>query len=74
MSRGEIMKYQNNSIDAVLELERQRTGRYGSDYEEESKICSCCGYADPEEFYMADGKCIGCSSCISRVDWEEYMI
>ena len=33
MSRGEIMKYQNNSIDALLELERQRTGNYGSDYD-----------------------------------------
>ena len=27
------MIYKNNDIDAVYELERQRTGNYGEDYE-----------------------------------------
>ena len=68
------MIYRNDSPGAVMALEKQRLGGYGNDYEEESKVCSHCGYTDPEEFYIADGECIGCSSCISRVEWEDYEV
>ena len=60
--------------DMIAELERQRTGDYGNDIEEEVKHCPCCGCRDPEEFYTADGECIGCSSCVSRVEWEDYVV
>ena len=34
MSRGDFTKYENNTTDAALELERQRTGNYGADYDD----------------------------------------
>lgn len=66
------MLYRNDSAEALTALERQRLGNYGYDYEEETKVCPHCGYTDPEEFYMLHGDCIGCSGCISRVEWEDY--
>ena len=67
------MLYKNNTNDAVLELERQRTGNYGFNYtDKKTKTCPCCGYEEPEEFYILDNKCIGCSSCIKRIEYEDY--
>jgi hypothetical protein len=33
------MRYGNTSLDAILELERQRTDNYGEDYDDEDRYC-----------------------------------
>lgn len=67
------MIYDNNSNEAIAELEKQRTGNYGYDYDEKKvKFCPCCGYEEPEEFYILGNECVGCSSCIKRIEYEDY--
>lgn len=64
------MIYSNNDTMAVLAMEAERTGNYGSDYyddEYESPYCPICGESNPEHFYMnLDDECVGCSECIHK--------
>lgn len=44
------MIYKNDSLDAILELERQRTGNYANDflYEEEEQISFSLDFEEEE--------------------------
>ena len=68
------MIFGNNSRGAVMALERQRLGGDDDCQGDERKICPHCGYRNPEKFYTTDGECIGCSGCISQVEWEDYVV
>ena len=70
---GVLMIYSNTSQGAILAAERQRLGNYGLDRDEDaSKECPYCGYSNPEEFYVGDMGCVGCSECVKRVDCEDW--
>lgn len=63
--------YKNTDSAALYAMERCRTGNYGSDYpwgDDESEECPVCGAVDPEQFYLTDNECIGCSECVKSVD------
>ena len=67
------MIYRNNSPGAVSEMERQRTGNYGYNVEDyQEKRCPVCGAIDPEDFYVANGDCIGCAECVRKVNYDDY--
>lgn len=39
----------------------------------ESKYCPICSSENPEVFYCdADDECIGCSECVTGVDWGSF--
>ena len=69
------MLYNNDSRDAILAMERARTGNYGEDdyYEEEYEDCPVCGCTAPYEFYIdINNECVGCSECVQRTESLKY--
>ena len=48
------MRYSNTSINAVLELENQRTGNYGMDYEDEEECVDDLSFIWEEAEYGED--------------------
>ena len=58
------MYYKNYSLNAVIELEKQRTGNYGEDYEKEFSDIQCeeCGTHSGRFFDINSH--IYCSECI----------
>ena len=63
--------YKNTDSAALYAMESHRTGNYGSDYpwgDDEYEECPVCGAVDPEQFYLIDNECVGCSRCVKSVD------
>lgn len=48
------MRYNNASSDALSELERQRTGNYGMDYEDEEECVDDLSFIYEEAEYGED--------------------
>lgn len=66
------MMYMNNTEAAILAMERDRTGNYGNDQDEEVKYCPICGAEDPDCFYREKGgELAGCCECLQKVDWDD---
>ena len=63
------MIYLNDDNDAIMAMEKNRTGFYG-EYDNfeifsENKHCPVCGGESPEKFYINDNEeCIGCKFCV----------
>lgn len=58
------MLYNNNSINAVLEMERQRTGNYGEDFENAymDSVCENCSDTNSQLFDFNSH--VFCQECI----------
>ena len=64
------MVYKNNTLDAVMAMERARTGNYGEDeYDTSPECCEVCGdYYD--EMYEYNGKTYMCLRCLQEACME----
>lgn len=65
------MIFRSGTIDAVLEMERQRTGDYG-EQDETLADCSRCG-ADAEYSICGDSLCLDCLTEQIRIAIEEII-
>lgn len=66
------MLYKNDSIEAILAMERMRTGNYGADcddgIEEDPILCPICE-SEADYFYEnIDSEIVGCNWCIEKRD------
>ena len=64
---GGYMLYKNYTNDAVSELERQRTGNYGSDLFEEDSDIKCCECKNSASSLFKINSKYYCSDCICEL-------
>lgn len=70
--------YSNNSYEAIATMERQRTGNYGADYDDERRVVYTCSRCDGDIYegdeFVDFGSQKICIDCINESNPTEILL